>query len=202
MGFRPRRRMLDRVLKVQRAERVEGKILQSTERSIPKMKSVAIVSCVKSKADTPRAARDLYISPLFSRTRQYALATADEWWILSARHGLIHPDQVIAPYEQTLGKMSSADRARWAVTVETQLRSTFHEAPARVIVLAGERYRVPLEAWAREHGIALEVPMRGLSFGRQLQWLAKSSACHGRVTPVASGQSTASGIRDVSASQR
>lgn len=48
---------------------------------------VALVSCVKTKRDTPHPAKDLYTSPLFKGLRRYAEAHADTWFILSAEFG-------------------------------------------------------------------------------------------------------------------
>jgi hypothetical protein len=71
---------------------------------------VALVSCVKSKRSAPTPACDLYTSPLFRHLRGYAEANADTWYILSAGHGLLRPDQVVAPYERTLNNAGGAAR--------------------------------------------------------------------------------------------
>jgi Family of unknown function (DUF6884) len=75
---------------------------------------VALVSCVKSKQDSPAPAGDLYTSPLFRSFRRYAEANADVWYVLSAEHGLLHPDQIVATYERTLNAMRKSDRLAWA----------------------------------------------------------------------------------------
>ena len=61
-----------------------------------------MVGCVKQKALTARPARDLYVSALFEGRRVFVERSCSEWWILSALHGLIHPDQVLEPYDVTL----------------------------------------------------------------------------------------------------
>jgi hypothetical protein len=66
---------------------------------------LALVSCVKRKASGPRPAKDLYVSPLFRALRTYAETSSDTWYILSAEHGLLHPETVVAPYERTLMRM-------------------------------------------------------------------------------------------------
>jgi Family of unknown function (DUF6884) len=55
---------------------------------------LVLVGCVKTKADRPQAARDLYRSPLFERRRRYAEQYAARWYILSAEHGLVAPETV------------------------------------------------------------------------------------------------------------
>jgi hypothetical protein len=135
---------------------------------------IALVSCVKRKAPVATPARDLYTSDLFRKMRRYAEANADSWYILSAEHGLLHPDQVVDPYEKTLNKMRVADRMAWADRVQKQL---FEILPAgsQVIILAGERYRENLVPFLRERGHKVSIPLEGLSFGRQLQRLREGS---------------------------
>jgi hypothetical protein len=133
---------------------------------------VALVSCVKSKRSEPAAACDLYTSPLFRHLRGYAEANADAWYILSAEHGLLRPDHVVAPYERTLNNMNRTDRLAWAERVRRQLLEVLPTG-AEVIVLAGERYRSELIPFLRAHGFSVRVPLEGLSFGRQLQRLGE-----------------------------
>lgn len=74
------------------------------------MMRVALLSCVKRKCDGPVLARDLYTSPLFRGLRRHAETHADAWYILSAEHGLLAPDELVARYDRTLLRMSSDAR--------------------------------------------------------------------------------------------
>jgi hypothetical protein len=131
---------------------------------------VALVSCVKTKRRTAAEARDLYTSSLFKGMRRYAERAADAWYILSAEHGVVRPDEVVAPYERTLNKMSKPDRDAWARRVQTRLLEVL-PAGAEVIILAGKRYREGIIPFLEEHGFDVRVPMAGLQFGPQLRWL-------------------------------
>lgn len=131
---------------------------------------VALVSCVKSKQARAAPACDLYTSQLFRYLRGYAKANADCWYILSAEHGLLRPEQVIAPYERTLNKMGKVERLAWAERVQRQLLDVLPSG-AEVIVLAGERYRSDLVPFLTAHGYNVSVPLEGLPLGRQLQRL-------------------------------
>jgi hypothetical protein len=73
-----------------------------------------IVSCVSLKRPEPALAKDLYISPWFRLARSYVEATGCPWFILSAKYGLVAPDQTLAPYQQTLNKMSVLERREWS----------------------------------------------------------------------------------------
>lgn len=131
---------------------------------------VALVSCVKQKRETAVAARDLYLSQLFRGLRRYAEAHADCWYILSAEHGLVHPDDVIEPYERTLNKLPKQARLAWAERVQQQLTEILPQN-ARVILLAGARYREAIEPFLRKRGFPVTVPLEGLRIGEQLQRL-------------------------------
>ena len=131
---------------------------------------VALVSCVKTKRSTPHPAKELYTSPLFLGLRQYAETHSEAWFILSAKYGLVDPERVLAPYEQTLNKMSVYERRRWAEDVKGELARVLPPG-AEVIVLAGERYRENLLPFLEERGHPVTVPLEGMPFGRQLQFL-------------------------------
>lgn len=63
---------------------------------------VVLISCVKTKLEVPAAAKDLYVSPLFLKERRYAESSGRPWFILSAEHGLVGPEEWLAPYERYL----------------------------------------------------------------------------------------------------
>ena len=131
---------------------------------------VALVSCVKAKLQKPAPARDLYTSQLFQGLRAYATAHTDRWYILSAEHGLLQPDEIVAPYERTLNRMPVRDRLRWASRVQSQLQATLPRA-ATVVILAGKPYREHLTPFLRANGFEVTIPLEGLSIGKQLQYL-------------------------------
>lgn len=79
---------------------------------------IALVSRVKSKRAAASPARELYTSQLFRGLRAYAEAHADARHILSAEHGVLRPDDVIAPYERTLTMMPKRDRVARGVLRE------------------------------------------------------------------------------------
>ncbi len=56
--------------------------------------SLYLVSCVSMKRASPSPARDLYVSQWFLKARAHVEAAGWPWLILSAEHGVVHPDQV------------------------------------------------------------------------------------------------------------
>jgi hypothetical protein len=67
-------------------------------------KKIALVACVSKKASAPMPARDMYTSDWFRKASAYAARVTDDWYILSAKYGLIAPDTVIEPYDETLNR--------------------------------------------------------------------------------------------------
>jgi hypothetical protein len=123
---------------------------------------VVLVACCGKKLSEPSRAKDLYRSELFLKSRRYAEQHGDHWLILSAKHGVVDPDTVIEPYDETLNEKSAAERRSWAAKVTQQLSSCRHD---RLTVLAGEAYC----GWVE--GFNVERPMQGLGIGQQLQYL-------------------------------
>lgn len=133
-------------------------------------KTIALVGCVKKKKCTPMPARDLYCSDWFHKASAYAMCIADGWYILSAKYGLVEPDEVIAPYDKTVNGMSAAQRRAWARQLWSELKEWLKPGD-QVVILAGKSYRENLIEPIREAGCRVKVPMKGLKFGEQKRWL-------------------------------
>lgn len=135
---------------------------------------VGLVGCAAAKLQRPAPARELYTSQLFRKSAAYVEAYADRWYVLSAKHHLVAPETVLAPYDVKLGanSRSSPPIHAWAMIVVEQLRAELAEVsePITLLVLAGEQYRTFLVHLA-EPTWDVQVPMRGLGIGQQLGWL-------------------------------
>ncbi len=134
--------------------------------------TIYLLSCVSQKQPVPTPARDLYTSSWFRKARSYVERMRRPWFVLSAKYGLVHPDEVISPYDLTLNTMPIADRRRWANRVLTELEPNL-EGVGCVVFLAGQRYREFLELPLRSRGLNVCVPMEGLRIGEQLNWLTR-----------------------------
>ncbi|MBN2133341.1 MAG: hypothetical protein JW741_27835 [Sedimentisphaerales bacterium] len=138
------------------------------------MARICLVSCVSQKAREPSKAKDLYVSPLFRKAKEYAEGRFDRWYILSAEYGLVSPDSTIAPYERTLNGMPRSDRLAWAQGVYSDLvRCT--DPNDEITFLAGVKYREHLAAFLAKRGNPIRVPMEGMGIGKQLHWLTVQS---------------------------
>jgi len=112
----------------------------------------------------------MYTSPLFQKMMAYAQSlNPRSIFILSAKYGLLSTDAIIDPYEQTLRSVTKVERHRWAQDVLSELRKHCDLDADSFVFLAGMPYRESLIPYLRHY----EVPMEGLSFGLQLQWLKR-----------------------------
>lgn len=121
---------------------------------IPNDRAIYLVCCVSKKRATPSPAKDLYESELFGRARAYVEATGCPWFILSAKHGLVAPDEVIAPYDETLNTMDVEERRVWAEKVQEQMDERL-PAAERIVIFAGKRYREFLMPYLMRRAYAL-----------------------------------------------
>jgi hypothetical protein len=134
---------------------------------------LALISCTKSKASQACAVAELYQPSTFFRLAyEFAGLHATSRLILSAKHGVVRPDQVIEPYEQTLVGASREERRRWAGMVHKQLLDSPEYQGAKTLLwLAGENYRSELLPLLGADGKRTAIPLAGLAQGKQLSWL-------------------------------
>jgi len=104
---------------------------------------VGLIACSKTKLDHAAPAAELYASPFFKKSLAWIQKRHDTYGILSAKYGLIMPDQVIEPYDVYLGDLSQEATASWCKLVHAQLMEKWGD---RVIyqILAGSSYRIAL----------------------------------------------------------
>ena len=137
---------------------------------------IGLVGCVKEKASTARPARDLYLSSLFRGRRRYVEHGCDEWWILSALHGLVDPDEMLEPYDVALKDASRSEKREWSEAVLRAIDQRIRPRGGDIFEMhAGADYRLfGLGDGLRDRGCSIENPTQGLNFGRQLAFYSGS----------------------------
>lgn len=110
-----------------------------------------IMPCSGMKLDRPAPAGELYTGVMWQSLRAYFRATGLAptcMAIISAKHGIVLPDQVIEPYEQRMDEARAQELRRQAAEQAQRLAPLLDKRPARDVVIAGGRlYR----------GVALDV---------------------------------------------
>lgn len=122
-------------------------------------------------------AKDMYLkSTLFTKATQFIEGQGyDDWFILSAKYGLLRQDDLIEPYDETLNKMGISQRREWACNVIKQLMElniNIEEAD----FYAGKKYREYLIPMLEEKGIQCTIPLEGKGIGKQLQFYTSTYA--------------------------
>lgn len=139
---------------------------------------VGLIGCVKTKRPVPTVAQDLYTSPLFKGQRAFVERTCLQWFILSAQHGLVDPETVLAPYEKTLNGAPRSERRAWAKRVLDQIDARLGDLSSTIFEThAGAAYLdFGLLAGLQARGARIENPVEGLSMGRRLSFY-KAAGC-------------------------
>jgi hypothetical protein len=135
-------------------------------------REIGLVSCVKSKRDEPALPADLYTSDYFEKMREYAESHHNEWYILSAKQGLLEPDgDPIAPYDETLRHFSKAEQREWAQRVKEQMDDAgLLNQDVTLVVHAGKDYYEELLPLVEDDIESVEIPTEGLAIGKTKAW--------------------------------
>lgn len=142
-----------------------------------------LVSCCGEKLKGEHRAEDLYQSQLFKASVAWAKANGKQWAILSAKHGIVWPDDVIESYDLKLSGPDSLLRLKpiYNNLVCKQLleyKHGFHLAETRewidsagpkIAVLAGKNYVEPFK-----YEPNTSFPLAGKGIGQRLQFLKKA----------------------------
>jgi cytoplasmic iron level regulating protein YaaA (DUF328/UPF0246 family) len=128
------------------------------------MKPVILIGCGKTKLPSRALGRMLYTGNLFRAAKAYAQTHGSAWYILSAKYGLVHPDDVLDPYDLVLTDLDRADRELWGKFVQKQLKKAgVWGLP--IVFLAGSEY-----ARAVSGAPDVTMPLEGLGIGERLRW--------------------------------
>lgn len=134
------------------------------------MKRIVLISCASKKLQHQARAKELYISSLFQLSLAFAKELEpDEFYVLSAKYGLVDIDKMIEPYDLTLNHMSAKQKREWAKGVLDQLRVVANLEKDHFIILAGRNYRDNLIP----HMNSYVVPLEGMRIGEQLHFLKR-----------------------------
>lgn len=136
---------------------------------------LGLVSCTSKKKNHKCRAEEMYLaSPLFRRAWNYARKNYDINIILSAKYGLLLPDDEISPYNLALKNMRKEDRKRWAENVFKQMKNRLKLRDIKEAYFhTGKEYREFLIPKLEKIGIKCFVPLKGLPIGKQLRWYAE-----------------------------
>jgi hypothetical protein len=104
-------------------------------------RDIGLITCTREKKAHACQARDLYsVSPKFVRHLEFAEEHYQKVFVVSARHGLVSLNQVLAPYDCYLGDFTEAEKAGWAAFIAACLRHEGMRAGDMVHIHSNEMY--------------------------------------------------------------
>jgi len=129
------------------------------------MPTAILIQCTYSKREHTAKARYLYgTSNYFVKQRSWAKAksseTGGDWYILSAKYGLVEPDNVLTPYDEKGLTESQAE----TIADKLQDFTTVH-------IQAGREYTVPLVPELESYGIDVITHCSGMRIGERMSEL-------------------------------
>ena len=133
----------------------------SSPGSLTRTGRIVLIGSSGATAAAPDAAGRLFGSVGFARAREHAVHSRLPWFVLSAKHGLLEPEDVVAPYDLELGDASTVYRSAWGEWVAAQLGERVQLAGATVEVHGGVDFAQPLRQPLARRGAALELPLPG-----------------------------------------
>lgn len=135
---------------------------------------LVLTGCGSAKRKEIARAKDLYNSVYFKKKRAYAEAVGNRWLILSAEHGVVEPDEALAPYDTTI---QDVDPVAWGERILEELPDL---AGVEVIVLAGAAYLDPIQDGLESRAAAVRTPTEGMRIGERVAWLSEHTETDAR----------------------
>ena len=139
---------------------------------------IALIGCTKTKAASSCKAIDMYNPSTYYRLRrEYAEKVLEieekNIFILSAKHYLLDPTTVIAPYNLSLSSFTEKEKKEWAEDVLKQfLAKKFPKEDIEIYILAGSNYSRYLEKMLIDERYTVINVLKGKDgIGSQMGWL-------------------------------
>ncbi|MGY1806892.1 DUF6884 domain-containing protein [Blastococcus sp. SYSU D00669] len=126
---------------------------------------VVLIGSSGAIATGVQPAARLFESAGFARARAYAERSGHPWFVLSAKHGLLDPDDVVGPFAVLFGDQSVGYRTAWADWVVAQLADRTRLPGMTVEVHGGVDFAQPLRNPLARRGAALEIPLPDMWLG-------------------------------------
>ncbi len=152
----------------------DGKTSRMTV-ELPAVADLVLIGCVKEKLQGRHSAEELYTSPLFRGRKARAEELQCPWFILSAKYGLLSPNQEVDTYDLELKNLTVAERQVWSGRVLQNIAERYGRLTGKIIEIhAGAEYRDQgLLKGLEAQGGKVVVPLARLSLFEQISWYSR-----------------------------
>ena len=135
------------------------------------MKTIVLLMCGNNKLPSKAKAKDLYTSPRFQKSLEYAKTITDCYciFILSAKYGLVRLEQELATYDKSLYEMSVNEKKEWADIVINSLNDVSDLNVDKYIFLTDDDYN----EYILPHLSNIDLPLKGIPQNEHLVYFKK-----------------------------
>lgn len=133
---------------------------------------IALISCGKAKLDHAAPAREMYTGNLFRAALADCESRGLRVFILSAKHGLVGPDDVLEPYDLKLTDLPLKARLDWAQMIGRRLSEILQWAIPAMEIHAGAVYASYVAHSLEQLGDVPSItnPCQGMQIGERLHY--------------------------------
>lgn len=130
-----------------------------------------IVSCVSTKSEYACKAGEMYQSAWFKKAVEFV--GENDYYIISAKYGLLHPCDFIYPYNLSLYDLDIKTRIEWGESVSKSIQEKILHNQT-IVFLAGKTYIKYIASYLNNYQV--ETPLKGLGIGQQLKWFGDNTS--------------------------
>ena len=131
------------------------------------MEKIVLISCGSKKMNKRTKAKDMYQSPLFKHSLEYALKlNPDKIFILSALYGLLDLETEIEPYDVTISNVSKQNRLKKPQLKVLNKMKELTLPHAQVAEVIGELNMIRLTRDSKEINLRPEYPLNQSQINR------------------------------------
>lgn len=163
---------------------------------------VILLGSLGERVSVPAPAKEVFREVAFQLNRLDAEVSGNPWFVLSAEHGLVAPNEWMSPDLRTLDDMDDDYRAAWAAWVLARLQSLVGPADGLTVRIDAPDLIVgPLSAALRAAGVVVSsgavaagsapTPSRRSPWSAMRGPVAPATRTPTRVTPAGAGLSAA-----------
>jgi hypothetical protein len=104
-----------------------------TDEAAGRPSDAIVLGSVGQRLAVPAPARDAFRDLAFQRARRDAEQSGSRWFVLSAEHGLLEPQEWMSPDERAMTDIEPRHRAAWATWVVARLETLVGELPGQLV---------------------------------------------------------------------
>ena len=139
---------------------------------------LTLIPCTKNKQEGVHKAKDLYTGDNFTKHRKYAEQSGNPWAILSAKHHILDPEEMVENYDTPMSRRKG-EQDQWGSQLKPKLLAHMKKLGidpvhgVEIETLAGGAYNQPMRQALQGHEQIKHInePMRGLGQGQKKTWM-------------------------------